>query len=134
MPRIIQFFSELSQCIDEYCKNSNLHLQIKYVSDFENHSQLIKDLLVNNCKGILLLGTEMTESELAYYANSNIPLVVLDTYNNSINCNFVKINNQQGVQQATTELIRAFGNDIGYLSSSFPIVNYQERYTSVLYQ
>ena len=124
------FFSELTHCIHEHCIRLNLDLQIKYVSDFENHKQLIRELSQNNCEGILLLGTEITESELSYYVHSSIPLVVLDTYFHSTNCNYVKINNMLGVHQATTELIRAFGNDIGYLSSSFPIVNYHERYTS----
>lgn len=125
-----QFFSELTQSIDESCKVAKLHLQIKYVSDLDNHEQLIKELLLVKCKGILLLGTEISETELSRFANPQIPMVVLDTYYNSINCNYVKINNHQGVQLATTELLRIFSNNIGYLSSSFPIVNYKERHNS----
>lgn len=122
-----QFFSELTQSIDEYCKNANLHLQIKYVSDHDNYELLSNELRFNNCKGIILLGTEISETELIHFVDTKIPLVVLDTYYNSINCNYVKINNHQGVHLAVTQLIRHFKNDIGYLSSSYSIVNYDER-------
>ena len=32
------------------------------------------------CKGIILLGTEMTETEFSPFASLQIPVVVLDTY------------------------------------------------------
>ncbi|MFQ7574684.1 MAG: LacI family DNA-binding transcriptional regulator [Lachnospira sp.] len=125
-----QFFSELTQCIDEYCKTANLHLQIKYISASDNPNLLLKDFLSFNCKGILLLGTEISDIELSNFVNLKIPLVVLDTYYDSVECNYVKINNQQGINLAITELAYTFGSNIGYLSSAFDIVNYRERHES----
>ncbi len=122
-----QFFSELTQSIDEYCKNSNLFLQIKYVYDSDNFNDTINDLKANNCKGIILLGTEILEGELRHFAKSAIPMVVLDTYYASTDCNYVKINNCQGVHLAVTELVRKYENNIGYLSSAYHIENYAER-------
>ena len=121
------FFSELTESIYENCRKANLTLRMRYVYDYDHFDQIIAELKGDECKGIVLLGTEISQPELNSFVNAQIPLVVLDTYFDTIACDYVLINNQQGVHLATQTLIRKYGNHIGYLASSYPIVNYQQR-------
>lgn len=88
---------------------------------------MIDEFNGNNCAGIIILGTEMSESDLMQFLKLRVPFVVLDTYFENISCNYVLINNHQGAYKAVQYLLKKCGNKIGYLSSSYRIANFEER-------
>ena len=56
-----------------------------------------------------------------------VPIVVLDTYFETVQVNYVLINNTQGAYQATGFLIKRCMSQPGYLRSAYPIGNFNER-------
>ena len=121
------FFSQLSQGIDSGCKKYRYYLNVFYLDEGENPERQLRELIHFDCKGILLLGTEMLENDLLPFLNLKLPLVILDTYFETTEADYVLINNAQGAYLATCHLISHCKEQPGYLRSSYPINNFTER-------
>ena len=61
------------------------------------------------------------------FTRLKVPMVVLDTYFEELACDSVLINNVQGAYLAANYLIEKGLKDVGYLRSSYPIGNFEER-------
>lgn len=121
------FFSEVSEGITQGCREAHYYMGVSYYYEGEDPSQTLKDLLAAGCKGIILLGTEITREELEPFLTQPIPLVILDTSFNDIDADFICINNVQGASAATQKMIQTFHTQPGYLKSSVRISNFDER-------
>lgn len=121
------FFSRLTEGIEQSCKAKGYELQITYVHENKDIGTQVQELSDKNCQGILLLGTEMSVEYFEPFSRLKIPMVVLDTYFEELNCDSVLINNVQGAYLATNYLIEKGIEDIGYLRSSYSIGNFDER-------
>lgn len=71
--------------------------------------------------------TELTESTGKKFVSLHIPVVILDSYFDSLNCDYVLINNRQGAYHATDYLISRRMKQPGHLQSSYPLRNFSER-------
>ena len=114
------FFAQLIEGIENGCRSENVSLKITYF--YEGQTELNTD-----CDGILLLGTEMTKDDFELFNNLDIPVVVMDTYFNDLDYDFITINNERGINLAVNHLIQNDFTEIGYLHSSYDIVNFNER-------
>lgn len=121
------FFSSLSEGISILCKKEHYDLVIKYLYDGDDISEQIYDLKSANYSGMILLATEMSPSDMAPFAGIEIPIVILDSYFETLGYNYILINNIQGAFLATDHLIRKRKSQPGYLRSSYPIGNFEER-------
>lgn len=121
------FFSQLSQGIDTGCKKHRYYLNVSYLDEDENTEERLRSMILFDCRGILLLGTEMQERDLAPFLRLKLPLVVLDTYFETLEADYVLINNIQGAYLATDYLISHCRSQPGYLRSSYSINNFRER-------
>ena len=106
--------------------DSVLHL-CDYFYENKDIGAQIQELSEKNCQGILLLGTEMDVEYFQPFTRLKVPMVVLDTYFEELDCDSVLINNVQGAYLATNYLIDKGLGEIGYLRSSYPIGNFEER-------
>lgn len=121
------FFSAVIEGINEGCKEAGYELQITYFYEQDNIKDQLTVLAEKNIRGLLLLGTEMTEEYFKPFSDIKIPMVVLDTYFEQLYCDTVLINNVQGAYIAT-DYLASQGNDlVGYLRSSYSIGNFEER-------
>lgn len=121
------FFAQLSEGIDLECKRNHYYLNIHYLYEGDNVEQLLSDWQRAGTKGIVLLGTEMDETDIQPFLTSTVPIVLLDNYLEIPGLNSVLINNIQGAYTATKYLIRKYHTQPGYLHSSYPINNFEER-------
>lgn len=119
------FFNQLTEGIDQACRQVHYSLNINYLYADDNLSRQLNSL--SYCNGMILLATEMSLEDFAPFEKLGIPLVVLDTYFRSLNFDCVLINNFQGAYQATDFIIHKTKSQPGYLRSSYPIGNFQER-------
>ena len=121
------FFSQLTEGVDAACKELSCYLSIQYLHESDDIAGLLASWRKIGCIGIILLGTEMQAHDLQSFLNSEIPLVLLDNYFEEINIDSVLINNIQGAYTATNYLIHKKAQQPGYLHSSYPINNFEER-------
>ncbi len=121
------FFSNLSEGISEGCKLENYALTIAYIYEYNDIALQIKELVDSNYSGIILLATEMQQSDIKPFLEIDTPLLILDSYFETIPRNTVIINNKQGAFVATDYLISRCKSQPGYLRSAYPIGNFEER-------
>ncbi len=121
------FFSQLSDGVSERCKELGYKLNFYYVWDDDTLQKQIENIQYSDCCGIILLGTEMHVEDYRHFQKLSIPIVVLDVYFETIQANYVLINNVQGAYLATTYLIKKTQQQPGYLRSAYSIMNFNER-------
>lgn len=121
------FFSQVTEGIQSQCRQNGYHLQISYLYNNADLDKQLESLTSLPCKGIILLGTEMSTEDFKHFQGLKVPFVVLDGYFLDAACNAVCINNVQGAYIAVKHLLLNGHNRIGYLHSSIPINNFTER-------
>lgn len=121
------FFSHVTEGISERCKEMGYKLNLQYVWDDDTLKKEIENIQYSDCCGIILLGTEMHAEDFRPFQSLPIPIVLLDVYFETIQANYVLINNVQGAFAAATYLFKRTQQQPGYLQSSYPIINFEER-------
>lgn len=121
------FFHELSEGIQNTCKERGYKLNITYLYADESLDRQVEDIQYSDCVGLILLGTEMSSVDFKAFQKLSIPLVLLDVYLNDVKKDCILINNVQGAFLATNYLIARCKAQPGYLHSSYPISNFEER-------
>ncbi len=121
-------FEELSDGTMRECTAQGCKCRIIQFYEKRDDLEALKgDLRLSDCAGIILVGTEMSEQAYAHFQDLRIPVVLLDTCFDSMNCNSVLIDNRQGAHLATEYLITRRMKQPGYLHSSYPLQNFNER-------
>ncbi|MCC8046117.1 MAG: LacI family DNA-binding transcriptional regulator [Clostridiales bacterium] len=126
-------FSELTDGITEECRKHEYRLRTIQIYEKTNDFQrTMEDLRLSDCAGIILLGTEITAEICREFLTLSVPIVLLDTYFEALECSSVLINNTQGAYLATDYLIDRTQSQPGYLKSSYRIENFEERSTGFI--
>lgn len=122
------FFSSLIEACEKECRKNGYELLISQVV-YGEHTKEDVHKIVNHHKidGILLLATEMDESDFKYFEGIEIPMVVVDSYFKEIDYDYVVINNTKGAYSATKYLIDKGHKNIGLLGSNIEIKNFKYR-------
>ena len=121
------FFAELADGVLNEGKSLGYKLNTIYTYEDELDDKKLSDIKYSDCIGMIILGTEITAPSLEKFIQLNLPLVLLDSYIEQIDCDCVQINNIQGAYIATMHLIKKTKKQPGHLASSYPINNFQER-------
>lgn len=121
-------FSELTDGIEQVCQREGYRLKLIQINEnIDDIQKWVEDLRVANCVGIILLGTEISRNAAKTFTELSIPVVLLDSHFDSLNCSSILINNVQGAYLATSYLIDRCGKQPGHLRSSYRIENFEER-------
>lgn len=121
------FFSQLIEGIEQSCKSHGYNLQIAYFNEGSNLSATLPLIHSKECKGLLLLATEMGLADASAFTSLGCPTVLLDSAFNEIALDTIVINNKQAAGCATKYLIEYGHTNIGYLHSACHINNFSER-------
>jgi len=122
-------FDELFDGIKSECQQKNY--KVKIIQFYEKTDVLedcFADLRVSDCAGIILIGTEIRQDICRQFLSLGYPIILLDTYFDSLECTSVLINNVQGAYFATDYLISLRNSQPGYLQSTYTIPNFKERF------
>lgn len=121
------FFSELTEGVEEECVREGYRVNILNVYTVEDLSRQIEELSNLDAAGFMVLGTEMHDEDFTPLSFSKVPVLLLDNHLLSSHIDSVRINNVDGAYQAANYLIRKMKTVPGYLHSSYPINNFDER-------
>lgn len=127
-----QFFTSLIDACENQCRQSGYELLISQVIHGEHDKvDILKIINQTKIDGILLLATEMDTEDFENFKDIDIPIVVLDSYFENKNYDYIIINNISGSYRATKYFINNGHKRIGILGSSIDINNFQYRYKGV---
>lgn len=120
------FFIALIEGVTARARKSGYSITISYIyTDYLEEN--LQTLHASQSIGIILIGTEMLESDIRHFSDFRRPIVVLDSHFETVANNCVTINNQQGAYLATRCLLDHGHRRIGHLASSVIINNFIER-------
>ncbi|MGV3218515.1 LacI family DNA-binding transcriptional regulator [Clostridium baratii] len=123
------FFSSLIEACEKECRRNGYELLISQVVYGEHTKDDVHKIIKNHkIDGILLLATEMDENDFKYFDGIETPIVVIDSYFEEINYDYVVINNTKGAYSATKYLIDKGHKNIGLLGSNIEIKNFEYRF------
>lgn len=121
-------FSELTDGIEQECREQGYQMKLVQIHEkIDDVQKCIEDIRGSCCAGIILLGTETSITACRQFMQLSVPVVLLDSYFESLGCSSVLINNAQGAYLATSLLINRCDSHPGYLRSSYRIGNFEGR-------
>ncbi len=128
-----QFFSALIAACENECRQRGYELLISQIIHGEqDKEEIFKMINKNKIDGILLLATEMDETDFLNFENIHIPIVVLDSYFETKDYDYVLMNNVGGSYGAVKNLIENGHTRIGFLGSSISINNFKYRFNGFI--
>ena len=77
--------------------------------------------------GVVVLGTELTEADVKLFATTGVPFVVIDTFHDGLECNFVNMNNKDAVYKIIGHLVARGFSHIGFIASNVETNNFHLR-------
>lgn len=122
-----QFFADLIEAVEKAARHYDYTIALTYCTSRKELNSVIKPILAAQPEGIIILGTEMDEEDLNVFEEIDVPIVVLDSDLLGCPVDTVTIHNCDGIYKAVKYLKQQGHTDIGYLKSSFPIKNFEQR-------
>jgi LacI family transcriptional regulator len=102
--------------------------QLEIVSfEGEPIENIIATLSGASIDGVVVLGTELTEKDIALFQALTIPLVVIDSFFDVLDCNFVNMNNKDAVYKIIAYFVKRGFKHIGFIASNVETVNFHLR-------
>ena len=122
------FFSSLIESIENEAKNNGYDLSVHYLSAKDpGLSESFRLIAAKSHVGLLVLGTEMDQSDAAPLLRAGVPFVLMDNAMPGLSCNKILMDNLQGAFLAVRHLWSAGHRRIGHLHSNIWISNFEER-------
>lgn len=93
---------------------------------------IVASLRGADLSGVVVLGTELTEADVKLFeaasTASALPLVVIDTFYDLLECNFVNMNNKDAVFKALAHFVSSGFSRIGFIASNVQTTNFHLRH------
>jgi DNA-binding LacI/PurR family transcriptional regulator len=121
------FFMELIHDIEEQCRARGYSLFFSSIQTDHLEDAITAMETEHESNGIILLGTNLTQAEIQLIAKKQPNLVVLDTCLETLNANFIVMNNVMGAYQAGRYLLDLGHRRIGYVQSNSRMYNFDSR-------
>ena len=88
---------------------------------------IVSSLAGSRVDGLVVLGTELSEQDIKHLQTLPMPLVVIDSFFDVLECNFVNMNNKDAVYKIIAYFVERGFRNIGFIASNVQTVNFQLR-------
>ncbi len=119
------FIADYIYGINQECKKHNYEFALFDFLSLDTRSLLSIDL--QDCNGLIVLGTELSELEVLRIAKFDIPVVFLDTYYDFLPHNFITMNNKDAIFSIISLLKSKGIQDIEMITTKSECANIRER-------
>lgn len=120
--------ARIQQGIEAFCQRAHYPLQISQLDLTRRDTKYIIQKIGHSViDGILVLGSEATESDLSLFQQLNQPIILIDAAFSSCPYDSIHPNNVQGIYAAMNHLVHQGHKQIGYLHSYVQTSNFQMR-------
>jgi len=82
--------------------------------------------------GAVVLGTELSEDDIKLFQAATIPIVIIDTFYDFLEANFVNMNNKDAVFKIISYFVDCGFDDVGLISSNVQTTNFHLRKAAFL--
>lgn len=124
----LDLWTDVNAIFHKIAKEYGYMLSVSYVNMLlEPKENLEKECNTEDVAGVILMGAELLDSELAYVRGIRKPVVVNDSNMKWDRFQTVIIDNRGGVESAVDYLVKNGHKNIVYLANSIDIFNYIER-------
>jgi DNA-binding LacI/PurR family transcriptional regulator len=123
----LPFFMELMRNLDQSIRSKGYSFIISSINIDNFEEEINKLEQEQKTAGIILLGTNLTHEQIKKISYHHPLLVVLDTCYESLDVNFVVMNNVLGAYQAGQHIIDLGHKKIGYVESTSRMYNFDQR-------
>jgi len=100
--------------------------------DGESIPDILDGLKGKNLKGIICLGTELSQDDILSIMDFDLPHVIMDTHRPFLSGNFVDMDNDQLVYRALEHLKAQGFRQVGMVSSHASVTNFRLRHDAFL--
>lgn len=121
------FFTELTRGVESGCQKAGYPVRTLNVYNRPKLEQNLRGISRDGASGVILMGTEMEQEDFATLAFSDLHIILLDNHFISSKVDSVQIANEDGAFSTVNYLIHRKKIRPGYLQSSVPITNFEER-------
>jgi LacI family transcriptional regulator len=124
----------LSDYIDGLSAEASLLGHTLEIASFEGEpmEHIVRSLQGAEIDGAIVLGTELAESDFKLLRQIGIPFVIIDTFCDFSECNFVDMNNKDAVFKVVSHLVDNGFRNIGFIGSNVQTINFHLRRTAFL--
>lgn len=121
------FFEPLMEGMSDQAASLGYRLTITYFYGTQDLQEQLRSIKTMNCAGMILLATEMQQSNIRPFLDLKIPVVVLDNFFPAYHLDSVEIDNECGARLAVEHLTSRGHIRLGYLHSKVDIRNFSLR-------
>lgn len=125
------FIASIIDQIESECRRFGFDL-VMYNCQAKTAESTLRELMIDPPDGVIVMGTELSESEYTLLDLINVPLVVLDNDVQYGHVDSVVMANRSITAAAVRYLYELGYRDIGYYQFNLPIHNCEERYQGYL--
>ncbi len=120
------FIADYIDGLGQSCKKEKFTLEILTFKTTPIE-EIIKQVKDKSASGIVVLGTELSETDIMTFSRISIPIVFIDTYVDLLPFDFVDMNNQDSVFTLIEDWVTHGHRNIGMVRSSIETRNFKLR-------
>lgn len=120
------FVNAIIDSVEKECRRQGYNLIMTAYDDtqLDEVSHLFQE---DSTGGVLLLGTEMTEEDIAHISHVDVPMVIIDNYMPMQEYNCITMNNEEAIFRSVSHLKSLGHPQIGFIANELPSNNCHAR-------
>lgn len=128
----VTFWSHVFYGISHCTSKKNINLNIITIDETREDSlETFVSINTRPTDGFIVVGT-LSNELLLKIKSINVPMVVLDHFNEDIECDYINSGNKIGIFKAIKYLSENNHKNIGFISNSMSVYSFIERYESYI--
>ena len=122
------FFIQLISGVEQECRACGMEMQLCNLDTRDpGYQEQAKWIMNDKASAVILLGTEMVDSDINLIRGMTCPFIVIDYWKEDMSFDAMLINNADSARMATEYLIANGHKEIGYLQGKFRIKPFRSR-------
>ena len=120
------FIADYIDGLEREARHAGYRLDLHQIHGFDR-DKVLSSFVAESLEGVVVLGTELQESDLEVFLNAPLPVVVLDTMHPSLDLDFVDMDNESSISMVVRHFMNAGHRRIGLVASSTDSANFRQR-------
>ncbi|MDP3131268.1 MAG: substrate-binding domain-containing protein, partial [Bacillota bacterium] len=125
------FIADYIDGLEREAQQHEYRLDLQQIHGFDRE-RVLRSFDADSVEGVVVLGTELEESDLEVFVNAPLPVVILDTIHPCLDLDFVDMDNASSINKVVRHFLEFGHTRIGLVASSTESENFRQRSLSFL--